>query len=114
MIAAIDTAARWHYAAVLVASLLVTLPLEFLLGARVYRRPKRLASTIVLAAIPFVVWDIAAIRAGHWSISDEYTTGLDIGNMPIEEVSFFVVIPVCAILTYEVVRRLLTRGEDNP
>lgn len=113
MIGVLDTGAPWHYAVVLLASLLVTLPLEFLLGARVYRRPRRLAVTIVLASTPFVLWDVAAIRAGHWSISDEFTTGLDIGVMPVEELGFFVVIPICAILTYEVVRRGLTREVRN-
>lgn len=107
MIGMIDAGAPWHYAAILVASLVVTVPLELLLGARVYRQPKRLAATIVIASTPFVVWDVAAIEAGHWSIADEFTTGFDIGHMPLEEVSFFVVIPICALLTFEVVRRHL-------
>ena len=106
----VDTGAPWHYAAILLASLLVTVPLELLLGARVYRQPRRLAATILIASAPFVVWDLAAIRAGHWSIAEEFTTGFGIGDMPLEELGFFVVIPICALLTFEVVRRHLTPG----
>jgi lycopene beta-cyclase len=107
MTGVIDGAEPWHYAAVLLASVIVTLPLELLLRARVYRQPRRLAATIAIASTPFVAWDIAAIRAGHWSIADEFTTGVDVGTLPVEEMAFFVVIPICALLTFEVVRRRL-------
>lgn len=110
MIGVVDAGAPWHYAAVLLASLLVTVPLELLFGARVYRQPKRLAATILIASTPFVVWDVAAIEAGHWSIADEFTTGLGVGPMPLEELGFFIVIPICALLTFEVVRRHLPGG----
>jgi lycopene cyclase domain-containing protein len=114
MIGAISTGADWHYAGVLLASLAVTLPLEFVLGARVYRQPKRLITTIIVASMPFVIWDVAAIGAGHWSIADRFTLGLGIGSMPLEELGFFVVIPVCALLTFEVVRRHVVRDRDRP
>ena len=96
----IDFAPRWHYLGVLVACLVLTLPLELVLGARVYRRPRQLVMTIAIASTPFLLWDLAAVNAGHWWYSARHTLGVDLGPLPLEEVLFFVVIPICALLTY--------------
>ncbi|HEX6419947.1 MAG TPA: lycopene cyclase domain-containing protein [Acidimicrobiales bacterium] len=99
---------RWQYLAVLAGCLLVTLPLEVVLGARVYRRPRRLARSLVPALVVFVAWDVAAIGRGHWWFSERYTTGWRLpGDLPVEELAFFVVIPICALLTYEAVTIVL-------
>ncbi|MFP3900942.1 MAG: lycopene cyclase domain-containing protein [Acidimicrobiia bacterium] len=107
---------RWQYLAVLAGCLLVTLPLEVVLGARVYRRPRRLARSLVPALVVFVAWDLAAIERGHWWFSERYTTGWRLpGDLPVEELAFFVVIPICALLTYEAVTIVLeaARGAGN-
>jgi lycopene cyclase domain-containing protein len=90
------------------ACLLVTLPLEAVIGARVYRSPRRLLRAVALPVVAFSIWDVVAIRRGHWWFSDAYTTGWAVGGeLPVEELSFFVAIPLCALLTYEAVRRVL-------
>ena len=95
---------RWQYLALMAACLLLTLPLEVVLGARVYRRPRRTFIAVVPVALLFVAWDVLAIRRDHWSFSPEFTTGILLpGAIPLEEVVFFVVIPVCGLLTYEAV-----------
>ncbi len=89
--------------------LAVTLPLE-ILGARVYRRPRRLVLSLAAPIAFFVVWDAVAIARGHWSFSAMYVTGWRLpGDIPIEELTFFVVIPICTLLTFETVRRLLPK-----
>ncbi|QGH71082.1 lycopene cyclase domain-containing protein [Pseudactinotalea sp. HY158] len=85
----------------------VTLPLEFLVGARVYRSPRRLATAVVPVLVLFGAWDVFAISRGHWTYSSRFVTGVEVGTLPLEEIVFFVVIPICALLTYEAVRRLL-------
>lgn len=97
----LDTATSWHYLGVLIACLVLTLPLELLLGARVYRHPRRLALTLLFVAVPFLLIDLLAIREGLWWFSPKHTLGVELpGGLPIEEVLFFVVIPVCALLTH--------------
>lgn len=100
---------RWHYLALLCACLLVTLPLEVVLGARVYRRPARLAATVAPVVVVFGGWDLLAHRVGHWSFSDRYTLGVRLAGLPVEEWLFFLVVPICTVLTYEAVGRLLDR-----
>lgn len=95
----------WTYAAMLVFVIAATLPLELLLDARVYRRARRLLLTIGCVGVPFVLWDLAAIRAGHWSFDLDRTLGIVLpGDLPLEEALFFVVVPIASVLTLEAVR----------
>ncbi len=98
----------FHYLLVLAGCLLVTLPLEFVLRARVYRRPLRLLLALLPVVIVFSIWDIVGIVRGHWDYNPRFVTGVQlIMGMPLEELAFFVVIPVCGLLTYEAVGRVL-------
>ncbi|MCK9875414.1 MULTISPECIES: lycopene cyclase domain-containing protein [Frankia] len=93
------------YLAVLLGCLLGTAPLELFLGTRVYARPRRLALTLLPVLVVFVGWDVYAIAAGHWTFDPRHITGVRLpGRLPLDEVLFFVVVPVCAILTLEAVR----------
>lgn len=101
---------RFQYLLVMAACLLLTLPLEFVLGARVYRQPRRLVRVLVPVVLCFLVWDAVAIARGHWHFSERYTTGWLLPfAIPVEELAFFVVVPLCALLTFETVTGLLTR-----
>jgi lycopene cyclase domain-containing protein len=97
------------YALVLLACLLGTLPLELVLGVRVYRQPRRLLLTLLPVLLGFLTWDALAVRAGQWRFDPGQLLGLTVGNLPVEEIAFFVVIPVCAVLALEAVRKVLGR-----
>jgi lycopene cyclase domain-containing protein len=60
--------------------------------------------TIVLAGAPFLVWDLYATRAGQWRFDAAQTLPWRVAGLPLEEVAFFVVIPLATVLTYEAVR----------
>ncbi len=92
------------YVVVLALCLVGTAPLEVVLRTRVYARWRRLLLTLLPVVAVFVVWDVLAIRAGHWDYDPEQVTGVALGGLPLEELLFFLVIPVCAILTLEAVR----------
>ena len=99
---------RFQYLLLMGACVAITLPLEFVIGARVWRRPRRLLAAIALPIAIFLVWDVIAIARDHWSYNPEYVTGWELPfDVPIEELVFFVVIPICALLTFEAVRRIL-------
>ncbi|MDP1807574.1 MAG: lycopene cyclase domain-containing protein [Acidimicrobiales bacterium] len=99
---------RLQYLILMAICLAITIPLEVALGARVWRQPRRLARSLVPAGGLFVAWDIWASATGTWSFNERYTLGVTLpGGMAIEELAFFLVIPVCGILTLEAVRRIL-------
>lgn len=95
---------RAVYLLVLLGCLVGTLPLELVLRTRVYARWRRLLLALVPVLAVFVTWDVLAIRAGHWSYDPRQTVGLSLGNVPVEEVLFFLVVPVCSVLALEAVR----------
>ncbi len=102
---------RFEYLVLMGLCLLVTLPLELVLGARVWRRPRRLLLALVPVVVVFSVWDVVAIARGTWDYSRRFTTGVTLPfSMPLEELVFFVVIPICGLLTYEAVGNVLARA----
>lgn len=100
---------RGEYLVVMGLCLLITLPLELLLGARVWRRPRRLLVAMAPLVLAYSIWDIAMIAAGSWSYSEEKLTGILLPfEMPLEELVFFIVVPICGLLTLEAVGNVLT------
>jgi lycopene cyclase domain-containing protein len=98
---------QFAYVGMLAFCLLGTLPLELVLGVRVYRQWRRLLLTLAPVVAVFLVWDLYAIAAGHWHFDSEQTVGLVLpGDVPVEELLFFVVVPICAVLSFEAVRRV--------
>ena len=96
---------RFAYVAVLVFDLVGTGWLEVLLRARVYARWRRLLMTLVPVVAVFCLWDLYAIASGHWTFDVERTLGVVFpGGLPLDEVLFFVVVPIASLLTLEAVR----------
>lgn len=100
-----------RYLLILAACLAVTLPLELLLGARVYRRPRLLSATLAPVVALFALWDLIAVSRSHWWFSQHYTLGVHALGLPVEEWLFFLVVPVCALLTFEVLGRGVQRRQ---
>ncbi|MFC4372802.1 lycopene cyclase domain-containing protein [Nocardia halotolerans] len=99
----------WQYLIVMGLCWVGTLPLE-VFGAGVYRRPARSLRCILPVAAVFLVWDAIAIGAGVWTFSPRYLTGWLLPfAIPVEELVFFLVIPLCALLTYNAVEAILQR-----
>lgn len=104
---------QYQYLLLMAACLLATLPLEFFLRARVYRRPIRLLLSLTPTLVVFIIWDVVGIIREHWSYSPKYTTGVMLWVMPLEELVFFIVIPICGLLTYEAVGTVLKRRKEQ-
>jgi lycopene cyclase domain-containing protein len=72
---------------------------------RVYARWRRFLLAVLPEFVVFVVWVLYAIAQGHWDYSATRTLGVRLpGGIPVEEVLFFLVVPVCAVLAFEAVR----------
>ncbi|UGT67741.1 lycopene cyclase domain-containing protein [Nocardia gipuzkoensis] len=104
---------NWRYLLVLGACLVLTAPLEFL-GPGVYRRPRLLLGALLPTVTLFVFWDLVAIAAGVWDFNPRYLLGVFLpGGIPLEELLFFLVVPLCALLTYVAVETLLGAGRRH-
>ena len=99
---------HYQYLLLLGACLLATAPLEWIFGVRVYRSPNRLVRALAVPVVVFAVWDVFAIGRGDWTYAARYITGWRLpGRLPVEELLFFLVIPLCSLMTFEVVSKVL-------
>ena len=104
---------RYQYLGLLLGCLILTLPLEFFFRARVWRQPRRLLRAVVPVVLVFGTWDVWAIARDHWSFSPRLTTGVRLPfDFPVEELLFFVAIPMCGLLTFEAVRNVLGQRKE--
>ena len=98
------------YLLVLAGCLAAAIWLEPILKVNVLRRGRRLLLTLLPVVVVFVLWDLAAIAAGHWTFDPAQTTGIVFpGGLPLDELLFFVVVPVCAVLGFEATRAVLRK-----
>ena len=105
---------RFQYLGLLGLCLLLTLPLELVFKARVWRQPRRLMSALWPVVAIFAAWDVWSISRHHWTFSRRLTTGIELPlGLPLEELVFFVVVPICGLLTFEAVRTVLGERERN-
>lgn len=103
------------YLAILAFCLVCTAPLNVLLRHRVFANLLRLGLCLLTTFIVFTSWDLYAIHAGHWAYDRGRTTGVLLpGRLPLEEALFFVVVPLCVVLTFEAVDRLSRQRPGSP
>jgi lycopene cyclase domain-containing protein len=109
---------QYGYVAMLAFCLAGTLPLVAYFRLSVFRQWRRLLLTVALAGTPFLVWDLWATRAGQWRFDAGQTLRWRVADLPLEEVGFFVVIPLVSVITFEAVRavrrnRRVARPRDH-
>lgn len=96
---------RFAYLGILAFVMLGCLWLEVALRTRVFRRWKRLLLSILPAVLVFFAWDAYAVAQGHWRFDPDLILGVYLpGSVPLDEVLFFIAIPIASILTLEAVR----------
>ena len=61
----------------------------------------------LLVSVPFLLWDIWATAQGHWAFSGDYTIGFRIFGLPVEEVLFFVIVPLACMAVWHLM------GDDS-
>lgn len=90
-----------------------SLPLHRVFHLDLARQVRRVAVSILPVALVFVAWDVAATRAGHWSFDPEQTFSVRVLGLPLEELAFFVVVPLAGLLTFEAVGVVLGRSDRS-
>jgi lycopene cyclase domain-containing protein len=102
-----------RYFLILLACFILTLPLEFVFRAKVYRRPLLAAKSISLPIFVYLAWDVIATHFNHWNFATQHRSSITILGLPFEEILFFIIIPFCALLTYESVKQLHPKSETQ-
>lgn len=85
--------------------------LYFGVFAQVIRQLQRMSFAVGITFVVFVIWDYIAIDRGHWYFNQRYVTGLVVLGVPVEELLFFILIPVLSILTWEIISSVLRKHQ---
>ncbi len=57
--------------------------------------------SVAIVAIVFTLWDILAVRANVWGFNPAYIMDIKFEGLPLEEILFFVAVPVTSLLVWE-------------
>lgn len=53
-----------------------------------------------LVAVPFILWDVYFTKVGVWWFNTDYTLGITLLGLPVEEWLFFICIPFSCVFTF--------------
>lgn len=67
--------------------------------------------SVTISAIPFLIWDVV-VTERHWFFAEEYTLGLRILGLPIEEIMFFFTVPYACLFTWQMVKKYLKSDQN--
>lgn len=100
-----------HYTYLLINLLSVLFPFALSFDKKVafYKHWKYLFPAIIITGLFFVAWDILFTARGIWSFNPEYLLGINVYNLPLEEVLFFLCVPYSCVFIYEVMNAYVSR-----
>ena len=70
-----------------------------------------LSGTVV--ALPFIGWDVWFTKMGVWWFDTNYTLGMTLGGLPVEEWLFFWCIPFACVFTYHCLTKFFNLAWAN-
>lgn len=99
------------YLGLLLVIFIIPLALELRKPTGFFRQLKYLFPAIVFSCAIYVIWDLRFEEKAIWRFNQEYLTGINILNLPIEEWLYFPVISFLGVYIYEFVKYRFSKFE---
>lgn len=100
---------KFTYLLIDLFSVLVPFIFSFHPSLKFYKHWAALFPAIILSGGIFIAWDMYFTHRKIWGFNAHYLTGIDIGNLPIEEIFFFLCIPYSCVFTYACLNVMIKR-----
>lgn len=101
------------YAWVILLSFAGPFALSFDRKVAFYKEWRFVFLAALIVAVPFLIWDEFFTRWGVWGFNPRYLLKIYIGQLPLEEVLFFVVIPYNFIFILKVIQAYFPNRNKN-
>ncbi|MDN3724899.1 lycopene cyclase domain-containing protein [Aequorivita sp. SDUM287046] len=100
----------WHLYLVLdIASLSIPFLFSFHPKLKFYKLWKYFFPATFIMMVIFIPWDMIFTHHGFWGFNDRYLSGINWGNLPMEEWLFFICIPYACLFTIYAFKNLLPK-----
>jgi lycopene cyclase domain-containing protein len=89
-------------------NLLVIVPpllISIFSDVKTYKQWRAWGISLLLVSIPFIIWDIWAAANSHWFFSSIYTVSQRIFGLPVEEILFFITVPLAMCFVWDVLKK---------
>ena len=93
---------KYLYLGILLATISYPLAQSFEWRINLYQKWKPLCLSILFMMLLFIPWDIWFAKEGVWWFNKNYTLGLTLFYLPVEEWLFFIIVPYACFFIYEV------------
>lgn len=91
---------EFTYFFILLCSVIICFIASFDKRIQFYKYFGAFIKAAIVVAVPFIAWDVWFTAHGVWWFNYNYTIGLPLAGLPIEEWLFFICIPFPCIFTY--------------
>ena len=91
---------KWTYLLINFCTIIVPFIFSFHPKIRFDRKFKGVIAASSFTAVIFILWDSYFTGQGIWGFNSNYLIGLKLGNLPFEEILFFICIPFSCLFTY--------------
>ncbi|MRT17901.1 lycopene cyclase domain-containing protein [Vitellibacter sp. q18] len=100
----------WHlYLLLNIASLSIPFLFSFHPKLKFYRLWNYFVPATFLMMAIFIPWDMAFTQQGIWGFNEKYLSGIQWGNLPMEEWLFFICIPYACLFTIYAFKNLVPK-----
>lgn len=79
-----------------------------------YKTWKAFFPAVIITGLIFILWDVYFTNLGVWGFNPTYLIGLNIANLPLEEILFFFCIPYSCVFTYHCLNLFIKKSVAAP
>ena len=103
-----------HYAFVLIFISICAIGVNFGFKLQFSKKLRLFLLTDSLILVIYLIWDFWAVSKESWFFDSDQILGIMLlGKLPIEEVLFFIIVPLMTVLTYLALTKLTGWGKEK-